>query len=109
MSHDIAHPPAAVHACREELHSLVATHSNRFTAGGPSAFDCAHGLRMNATGTAVVRGAATQRPNWSLSTAAGPLVEYHSVTGKPYAAATQLHVAYSNMIYRWRSHRVHCS
>jgi len=69
---------------RERLHSLTAVHSNRFTAGGPSAFDCAHGLRMNATGTAVTRGSRTQRPSWTLSDAAGPLVEHHSVTGVPY-------------------------
>ena len=44
----------------------------------------AHGLRMNATGTAVTRGSRTQRPSWTLSDAAGPLVERHSVTGVPY-------------------------
>ena len=69
---------------REKLHSLTAVHSNRFTAGGPSAFDCAHGLRMNATGTAVTRVSHTKRPSWTLSDAAGPLVERHSVTGVPY-------------------------
>lgn len=67
-----------------ELESLTAVHSNRFTAGGPSAFDCYHGLRMNALGTEVVRPSCTQRPSWTLASASGPLVEHHSVTGVPY-------------------------
>jgi alpha-ketoglutarate-dependent taurine dioxygenase len=69
---------------KRELESLVAVHSNRFTAGGPSAFDCHHGLRMNALGTEVVRPAHTQRPSWTLGSASGPLLERHSITGVPY-------------------------
>jgi alpha-ketoglutarate-dependent taurine dioxygenase len=70
-----------------ELESLEAWHSNRYTSGGPSAFDCHHGLRMNATGTAVLQPASTQRPSWTLSEAKGPLVERHSVTNRPYLVA----------------------
>ena len=69
---------------KRELESLTAVHSNRFTAGGPSAFDCHHGLRMNALGTEVVRGSRTQRPSWALAAAGGPLLEHHSATGLPY-------------------------
>eukprot|EP01047_Picozoa_sp_COSAG01_P094698 COSAG01_NODE_25554_length_741_cov_0.841121_1_plen_173_part_10 len=71
-------------AQKVELGSLTAAHSNRFTAGGPSAFDCYHGLRMNALGTEVVRPARTQRPSWTLASASGPLLERHSATDVPY-------------------------
>lgn len=43
-----------------------AVFSNEHTAGGPAAFDAAYGLRMNATGTRVIRGASRRRDNWQL-------------------------------------------
>lgn len=43
-----------------------AVFSNEFTAGGPAAFDAAYGLRMNSTGTRVIRGASRRRESWQL-------------------------------------------
>ena len=67
--------------------SITAVYSNRFTSGGPSAYDCHHGLRMDATGTSIMREALSQRPGWSLGQQRTPLVLTHSVTGRKYLAA----------------------
>ena len=72
-------------AQRERAESLTAVWSNRFTGGSPSAYDFLHGLRLNASGTAVVREASSRRPSWQLSESRTPFVRRHSQTGKPNA------------------------
>ena len=74
-------------AQRAEADGLTAVYSNRFTAGGPSAYDCHHGLRMDPTGTAVLRDAGTRRPAWALGQQTSPLVMAHSRTGRKYICA----------------------
>ena len=65
---------------------VTAVYSNRFTSGGPSAYDCHHGLRMDPTGTSVMREAQSRRPGWSLGANRIPLVSEHSVTGRKFLA-----------------------
>jgi alpha-ketoglutarate-dependent taurine dioxygenase len=72
---------------QQDAEATTAVYSNRFTSGGPSAFDCHHGLRMDATGTSVMREAQSRRPGWSLGQQRTPLVPTHSVTGRKYLAA----------------------
>ena len=72
-------------AQRKRAESLTAVFSNRFTGGSPSAYDFLHGLRLNASGTAVVREASSRRPSWQLSESRTPFVRRHSQTGKPDA------------------------
>lgn len=55
--------------------SLTAVYSNVFTAGGPTALDAAHGLRMSSCGTRRVRPAQTRKPDWKIGRFRRPLVE----------------------------------
>ena len=56
--------------------------SNASTSGGPAAFDAAHGLRMNATGTRRVRAAATRRKGWALNERRVPLCSRDPASGQ---------------------------
>ena len=57
-------------------------HSNRFTAGGPAAYDGAFGVRMNATGTRLIQAAERRRPAWALHAHARPLAARNEETGR---------------------------
>ena len=52
---------------QEFLTKTTAVYSNRTTAGGPAAIDCAYGLRMNVTGTRRIRAASRRRDIWKLN------------------------------------------
>eukprot|EP01051_Picozoa_sp_SAG22_P001717 SAG22_NODE_71_length_22540_cov_8.918052_1_plen_503_part_00 len=69
-------------AQRAEATGLQARFSNRFTAGSPAAFDAAFGLRMDPTGTRVLRGASRRRESWALNAASRPLAAYNPATGR---------------------------
>ncbi len=69
-----------------------AVFSNEHTAGGPAAFDAAFGLRMNATGTRVIRGASHRRHNWQLGEHTRRLAERdENGVGYLWAGAKNIH------------------
>ena len=70
-----------------------AVFSNEFTAGGPAAFDAAYGLRMNPTGTRVIRGASRRRDNWQLGEHTRRLAGRDETSGVAYlwAGAKNIH------------------
>ena len=71
----------------------TAVFSNEFTAGGPAAFDAAFGMRMNPTGTRVIRGASRRRKNWQLGSHTRPLAGRDESLGVTYlwAGAKNIH------------------
>jgi hypothetical protein len=71
-------------AQRARAEALVGVYSNRYTGGGPSAYDSHHGLRLDPTGTMVVAEATSRRPSWSLGETSSALVRRHSETGRRY-------------------------
>ena len=62
----------------------VGVFSNRFTAGGPAAFDAAFGLRMDPTGCALARPASRRRASWELDTHTRPMTRTDPETGRTY-------------------------
>ena len=52
---------------RAFVESHDAVYSNASTAGGPTAYDDAYGVRMNATGTRRIRAADRRRAKWKLN------------------------------------------
>jgi hypothetical protein len=65
-------------ADQQRARELTAIYSNAFTAGGPTALDAAHGLRMSPCGTRRVRAATARKPGWKAGRFRRPLVERHS-------------------------------
>lgn len=70
-----------------------AVFSNEFTAGGPAAFDAVYGLRMNPTGTRVIRSASRRRENWELGSYTRRLAGRDAISGAAYlwAGAKNIH------------------
>jgi alpha-ketoglutarate-dependent taurine dioxygenase len=64
-------------AQQEEAAGLEVFYSNKYTGGGPSAYDCHHGLRMSQTGARLLRQAITRRLKWRLGRGevAAPMVQ----------------------------------
>ena len=60
---------------------LTAVYSNEFTAGGPTALDAEHGLRMSACGTRRIRAAAQRKEGWSAGRFCRPLVATSAADG----------------------------
>ena len=58
--------------------------SNQFTAGGPAAYDAAFGLRMNPTGTRLLRPAERRRESWKLGSSARPITFVDPMNGRTY-------------------------
>mmetsp|Transcript_33970 Transcript_33970/g.41898 ORF Transcript_33970/g.41898 Transcript_33970/m.41898 type:complete len:276 (-) Transcript_33970:428-1255(-) len=57
-----------------EASKAIVVYSNRFTSGGYSAYDCENGLRMNSTGTRLLRPAQRRLPSWRYWSKTMPLV-----------------------------------
>ena len=62
-------------ADQRRARGLTAVYSNLHTAGGPTALDASHGLRMSPCGTRRIRGAARRKEGWTLGRFRRPLVE----------------------------------